>query len=174
MQNVLNIACHIQCPINLHFFDAAAWARRLEIQGIIMYLRGLQNTQRPLVPSRWSLGVLIQGEIVSSSSSTQFPALLDERVFEESNLLPMASFQPQVVKKPSLISHSFSATSSVYFSLSHLSFWERQWLFTCMPMALGSPLRKSYHSPLSLPSGLFLSFVERWSQSKGLSFIHIL
>ena len=91
MQNVLNIACHIQCPINLHFFDAPAWARRLEIQGIIMYLRGLQNTQRPLVPSRWSLGVLIQGEIVSSRSSTQFPALLDERVFEESNMLPMVS-----------------------------------------------------------------------------------
>lgn len=91
MQNVLNIACHIQCPINLHFFDAPAWARRLEIQGIIMYLRGLQNTQRPLVPSRWSLGVLIQGEIVSSRSSTQFPALLDGRVFEESNMLPMVS-----------------------------------------------------------------------------------
>ena len=48
MQNVLNIACHIQCPINLNFFDAPAWARRLEIQRIIMYLRGPQNTQRPL------------------------------------------------------------------------------------------------------------------------------
>lgn len=82
-------------------------------------------------------------------------------------------FQPQVVeKKPSLTSHSVSATSSVHFSLSHLAFWELQWLFTRMPMVLGSPLRKSYHSPLSLPRGLFLSFVGRWSQSKGLSFIH--
>lgn len=84
----------------------------------------------------------------------------------------LKGFQPQVVKKPSLISRSFSATSSVCFSLSHLSFWERQWLFTCMPMVLGSPLQMSYHSPLSLPGGLFLSFVERWPQSKGLSFIH--
>ena len=88
MQNVLNIACHIQCPINLNFFDAPAWARILEIKRIIMYLRGLQNTQRPLMPSRWSLGVLIQAEIVSSRSTIQFPALLDERVSEESNCFP--------------------------------------------------------------------------------------
>lgn len=88
MQNVLNIACHIQCPINLNLFDAPAWARRLEIQRIIKYLRGLHNTQRPFVPSRWSLGVLIQAEIVSIPSSIQFPALLDERVFEESDRFP--------------------------------------------------------------------------------------
>lgn len=31
--------------------DAPAWARRLEIRRIIMYLRGLQNTQGPCCPA---------------------------------------------------------------------------------------------------------------------------
>lgn len=118
MQNVLNIACHIQCLINLNFSDAPAWARRLEIRRIIMYLRGLQNTQRPLVPSRWSLGVLIQGERVSGRSSTQFPALLDETVFEESNVLPMVSclsLSSLAPDWPSVLRSSFLGTGTTVF-----------------------------------------------------------